>query len=100
MRPKVFRTFAVVCAAVAGVAVAAPVAQAEAPIGERCGAYIVLQTSGGHMLKYKNCSDYAVRIEIDMRYEPNRFECMRPWENRLVEWYQIADNAWYTDTLC
>ncbi|WP_086829104.1 DUF6355 family natural product biosynthesis protein [Allokutzneria sp. NRRL B-24872] len=81
-------------------AVATPAAQAQAPIGERCGAYVVLWTSGGHLLNYKNCNDRAVMIEIDMRYENNRFRCMRPWENSLVEWFQIADNAWWTRQYC
>lgn len=109
MRSRVLGTFAVVCAAVVGLAVAAPAAQAapaglrplEAPTGERCGAYVKLQGGGaGHMLMHKHCGDGRIEIEIDMRQGPNRFECMEPWAHRLVEWYQIADNAWYTRRGC
>lgn len=104
--------FAVAAATVASVALAMPAAQAsstaggtsiagqpspegevgtyDAPYGRRCGAY----RDATH-LWYKHCADNWIMVEVDKIVGDNKFACVGPREDIVLDSILFSDNAWY-----
>jgi hypothetical protein len=95
------RLFAKIAAAITAVgilAISAPPAHAtqkmEAPWGKQCGAYLASE-SGVTVLRYWNCGNVSIVIEVDYRYTDNGFRCVWANYDRFVEYYFNASHAWY-----
>jgi hypothetical protein len=66
-----------------------------APIGRQRGAY----RDATH-LWYKHCGDSYIEVEIDKIKGYNRFTCVSPRADIVLDSLLYSDNAWYTGRLC